>query len=61
VGKEYYSFTDGFLGYHQVRIVEEDKNKTLFITKWGSFSYNVMPLGLKNTPAGFYRILIEIF
>jgi hypothetical protein len=34
-GKESYSFTDGFSGYHQVRIVEEDKNKTTFIKEWG--------------------------
>ena len=26
-GKEMYSFTDGFLGYHQVRIVKEDRYK----------------------------------
>jgi hypothetical protein len=32
VGKEAYSFKNGFLGYHQVRIIEEDKNKTTFIT-----------------------------
>jgi hypothetical protein len=32
VGKESYSFTDGFSRYHQVRIVEEEKNKTTFIT-----------------------------
>jgi hypothetical protein len=32
VGKEVHSFTDGFSGYHQVRIVEEDKKKTTFIT-----------------------------
>jgi hypothetical protein len=31
-GKESYSFTDGFSGYHQVRIVEEEKRKTTFIT-----------------------------
>jgi putative transposase len=31
-GKEYYSFTDGFSGYHQVRITKEDKKKTTFIT-----------------------------
>jgi hypothetical protein len=31
-GKESYSFTDGFSGYHQVRIVEEEKKKTTFIT-----------------------------
>jgi hypothetical protein len=31
-GKEAYSFKDGFSGYHQVRIAEEDKRKTRFIT-----------------------------
>jgi hypothetical protein len=31
-GKEAYSFTNGFSGYHQVRIVEEEKKKTTFIT-----------------------------
>jgi hypothetical protein len=56
--KEAYSFKDGFLGYHQVRIAEEDKKKITFITEWGSFAYNVMPFGLKNTPAVFSRIVI---
>jgi hypothetical protein len=51
-GKEVYSFIDGFSGYHQVRIVEEDKTKTTFAIEWGCFSYNVMPFGLKNAPAG---------
>jgi hypothetical protein len=31
-GHEAYSFTDGFSGYHQVRIVEEDQAKTTFVT-----------------------------
>jgi hypothetical protein len=60
-GKEAYSFTDGFSGYHQVRITEEDKKKTTFITKWGSFTYNVMPFGLKNAPVVFSRIVIATF
>ena len=60
-GKEYYSFTDGFSGYHQVGIVEEDKKKTTFITEWGSFSYNVMPFSLKNSPTFFSQFLIESF
>jgi hypothetical protein len=51
-GNEAYSFTDGFFGYHQVRIAEEDKKNTTFTTEWGSFSYNVMPFGLKNSPTG---------
>ena len=36
-GQEVYSFTDGFLGYHQIRIHPEDQYKTTFETKWGSF------------------------
>ena len=31
-GKEVYSFTDGFLGYHQIRIHKEDMHKTTFAT-----------------------------
>jgi len=60
-GKESYSFIDGFLGYHQVRIVEEDKNKTTSITKWGSFAYNGMSFGLSNTHTVFSRIVIASF
>jgi hypothetical protein len=61
VGKEAYSFTDGFFGYHQVQIAEEDKRNTTFTTEWGSFAYNVMPFGLKNTPTVFSRIVIVTF
>jgi hypothetical protein len=60
-GKEAYSFTDGFSGYHQGRIAEEDKKKTTFITYWGSFEYNVIPFGLKNAFAVFSRIVIAAF
>jgi hypothetical protein len=35
-GKEVYSFTDGFLGYHQINIAWEERYKTTFSTKWGS-------------------------
>ena len=33
--KEMYSFTYGFLGYHQVRIVQEDRQKITFVREWG--------------------------
>ena len=61
VGNEAYSFTNGFSGYHQVHIAEEDKSKTTFTTEWGSFAYHVMPFGLKNAPAVFSRIAIAAF
>jgi len=52
-GREAYSFTDGFYGYHEVQIIEEYQAKTTFETGWGSFSYIVMSFGLKNSPAMF--------
>ena len=32
-GQEVYSFTDGFSGYHHIRIHKDDKHKTTFATK----------------------------
>ncbi|RDX73875.1 hypothetical protein CR513_46446, partial [Mucuna pruriens] len=46
-----YSFMDGFSGYNQIQMAFEDKEKTTFITTWGTFCYMVMPFGLKNTEA----------
>jgi hypothetical protein len=60
-GQEVYSFTDGFSGYHQIRIVKEDRHKTTFETKWGSYQYTVMPFGLKNAPTIFSRVVVEAF
>ena len=36
-GQEVYSFTDGFSGYHQIRIEKEDRHKTTFVMKCGYF------------------------
>jgi hypothetical protein len=60
-GQEAYSFTDGFSGYHQIRIAPEDRHKTTFATEWGSFQYTVMPFGLKNAPAIFSRVVVASF
>lgn len=43
-GNVAYYFTDSFLGYHQVRIEEEDKKKTTFTTEWGSMLIILCPL-----------------
>ena len=36
-------------------VPEEDKLKTTFITRWGTFSYRRMPFGLINVGATFHR------
>ncbi|XP_058208176.1 uncharacterized protein LOC131321189 [Rhododendron vialii] len=42
------SFMDGFSGYNQILMAPEDREKTTFVTEWGTYCYRVMPFGLKN-------------
>ena len=60
-GHECYSFIDEFSGYNQVPIPKEDQKKTTFVCEFGSFTYKVMPFGLKNAPALFSRIVVKTF
>lgn len=36
-----YSFTDGFLWYHQIKIASKDRSKTTFASEWGCVQYNI--------------------
>ncbi|PKI75254.1 hypothetical protein CRG98_004294 [Punica granatum] len=56
-----FSFMDGFSGYNQIRMADEDKIKTTFITMWGTVCYRVMPFGLKNVGATYQRAMIEVY
>ena len=60
-GQECFSFLDGFSGYNQVSIREEDQLKTTFTTDWGTYAFNRMPFGLCNAPGTFQRLMMDIF
>ncbi|MCO5567926.1 hypothetical protein L7F22_021622 [Adiantum nelumboides] len=60
-GHERYTVCDGYSGYYQIRIAEEDQHKTTFITPWGCFAFRVMPFGLTNAPSTFTRFTSFIF
>ena len=47
------SFMDGFSRYNQIKMAQEDMEKTFFITQWGTYCYKVMPFGLKNAGATY--------
>ena len=49
------SFMDGYAGYNQILMAEEDMEKTTFITPWGTYCYTVMSFGLKNAGATYQR------
>ena len=45
---ELLSFMDAFLGYNQIKMKEDDQERTSFVTSQGLFCFKVMPFGLKN-------------
>ena len=55
------SFMDAFLSYNQIRMHEDDQEKTSFVTSQGLFCYKVMPFGLKNTSATYQRLVNKMF
>jgi hypothetical protein len=55
VGANRMSMIDGFSGYNQIAVHEDDKEKTAFTTPWGTFMYDKMPFGLMNAGATFQR------
>jgi hypothetical protein len=60
-GHEIYTFCDGYSGYHQIKIRDEDVLKTTFTTPWGTFAYLRMPFGLCNVGGTFQRVQTKIF
>nr|GFA29815.1 reverse transcriptase domain-containing protein [Tanacetum cinerariifolium] len=60
-GYPYKCFLDAYKGYHQIKMVEEDKEKTAFITSQGIFCYSKMPFGLKNARAAYQRLVDKAF
>jgi hypothetical protein len=55
VGDNKISMIDGFSGYNQIFVHEDDREKTAFTTPWGTFMYNKIPLGLMNVGETFHR------
>nr|GEW11449.1 putative reverse transcriptase domain-containing protein [Tanacetum cinerariifolium] len=47
-------------GYHQLRVREQDIPKTAFRTRYGHYEFQVMPFGLKNTPAVFMDLMNRV-
>jgi hypothetical protein len=61
VGHEMYSCMDGYCSYNQVKMAKEDKEKTKFISQWGTYAYNIMPFGLCNVHATFQKVVTKNF
>lgn len=62
-GYEYLSMLDGYSGYNQIFIIEEDVPKMAFRCPraLGTYEWVVMPFGLKNVRATYKRTMNYIF
>jgi len=60
-GAKIFSKIDLDAAFWQVAMTEESKPKTAFGCRYGHYEYNVMPMGLRNSPATFTTLMNEIF
>ena len=60
-GHKLLMFIDALLGYNQIKMAEEDQEKTTFFTSQGLYCYKIMPFRLKNARATYQRLVNRIF
>ena len=60
-GHELLSFLDAFSSYNQIIMDPNDQEKTSFVTGQGTYSYQVIPFGLKNVEATYQRLVNRMF
>jgi len=61
VGARVFSKIDLRSGYRQIKVKDEDMQKTAFRTCYGNYEYSVLPFGVTNAPGVFMEYMSRIF
>jgi hypothetical protein len=56
-GSEIFSSCDLFKGFHQIAVAPESRDKTAFSNEFGSYRFLRMPMGPRNSPSFFMKIM----
>jgi len=59
-GAKIFSLLDMESGFWQIKVAEDSKQYTSFLTHFGAFHYNRMNFGLTNAPATFARLMQRV-
>ena len=61
VNAKYFTSIDLRDGFYQIALPPGDREKTAFRTRFGSFEYTVLPMGLCNAPGTFMQLMNDSF
>ena len=59
-GAKFFASLDMICGYHQIKVAEEDQEKTAFVTPVGFYEHVKLPFGLSNSPSTFQRMIDRV-